>query len=233
MKSRISKFKLVDRGFKDTLVLIPGWATDYRIFSALDINYNYLFPLEFCPFGFNEGLVKSLKEKSITKISLFGWSLGAFLAQDFALIYPQVVDELILLSIRKKYAWESLKEIKGQIVKNKKAFLYKFYLQLFSDSDKDAAIWFKENLLKNYINEIKSDELTEGLEYLSQSHIQTDSLAGFKRLRIFHGEKDSVAPFSEACEIKDSLPLAEFINIAATGHIPFLSKDFKARFYNG
>lgn len=233
MKSRISKFKLVDRGFKDTLVLIPGWATDYRIFSTLDINYNYLLAVEFYPFGFNEGLVKSLKEKSITKISLFGWSLGAFLAQDFALIYPQVVNELILLSIRKKYAQKSLEEIKSQILKNKKAFLYKFYLRLFSDDDKDAAGWFKRALLKNYISEMKRDELTEGLDYLSQSHIQTDSLAGFKRLRIFHGGKDSVAPLSEACEIKDSLPLAEFINIAATGHIPFLSKEFKARFCNG
>ncbi len=233
MKSRISKFELVDRGFKDTLVLIPGWATDYSIFSTLDINYNYLLPVEFYPFGFNDGLVKSLKEKSITKISLFGWSLGAFLAQDFALIYPETVNELIFLSIRKRYERKSLEEIKSQIKKNKKAFLYKFYLQYFSDEDKDAAVWFKRTLLKNYISEMKSDELTEGLDYLSQACIQTDSLAGFKKLKIFHGEKDLIAPFSEACEIKDSLPLADFINIAATGHAPFLRKDFKARFYNG
>src|SRR3989338_4829180 len=204
MKSRISKFKLVDRGFKDTLVLIPGWASDYRIFSTLDINYNYLLTVEFYPFGFNEGLVKLLKEKSISKISLFGWSLGAFLAQDFALIYPEVVNELIFLSIRKRYESKSLEEIKSQILKNKKAFLYKFYLQLFSEDDKDAAVWFKRTLLKDYISEIKIDELVEGLDYLLQAHIQADSLAGFKKLRIFHGEKDSVAPFSEACEIKES-----------------------------
>ena len=126
MKSRQSKFNFVDRGYKDNLILIPGWATDYRIFGTLDLKYNYLLPTEVYPFSFNNELIKFLKESFLNRISLFGWSLGGFLAQDFALNNPEMVDELILLGIRSKYEHKFLDEIESQLLKNKKAFLYKF-----------------------------------------------------------------------------------------------------------
>ena len=46
MISRKSEFKLIDRGFKDTILLIPGWAADYRIFDSLDLEFNYLLPMK-------------------------------------------------------------------------------------------------------------------------------------------------------------------------------------------
>ena len=38
------KFKYIDRQKPETAVLVPGWATDYRIFDTLDLDYNYLMP---------------------------------------------------------------------------------------------------------------------------------------------------------------------------------------------
>lgn len=225
------EFRLIDRGFKDYLALMPGWATDFRIFNTLDLNYNYLLPLRFAPFNFNSSLANFLKKESISKVSLFGWSLGAFLAQGFAINNPDTVSELILVSMRPKFDSSTLKDTKEQVLKNKKAFLYKFYLNFFSDSDKDGLLWFKKNLLRDYCSRMEPKELIAGLDYLAQAQIKIGSLAKFKKLRIFHGEKDGISPFEEACEIKNDLPLADFISIPETGHAPFLNKNFKEMFY--
>ena len=231
MKSQILKFKLIDRGFKGFLVLIPGWATDYRIFSNLDLDYNYLSPLNFDPFNFNSNLTSFLKKESINKVSVFGWSLGGFLAQEFAINNPDMVDELVLVSVRRKYELNTLKDTRAQILKNKKAFLCKFYLNFFSDKDKEGLLWFKNNLLIDYCKKMDLTELIAGLDYLAQARIKTDSLARFKKLRIFHGEKDPIAPFYETREIKNNLPSAVLINIPGAGHAPFLNKNFREMFY--
>src|SRR3989338_10238336 len=137
MISAKSKFKAVNRGFKDTIVLVPGWATDYRIFYNLDLNYNYLLPVDFSPAGFADSLSEFLDTLSIGRVSLFGWSQGGFLASDFASHNAGKINELVLAGIRKRYDCKALEEIKLKLTKNKKAFLYKFYLDCFSAADKE------------------------------------------------------------------------------------------------
>jgi len=78
-------FKYLDRGSDKTIVLIPGWATDYRIFDSLNVKFNYLLPLDFSPDTFENVILNALEEKGIEKVSLFGWSLGAFLAAEFSI----------------------------------------------------------------------------------------------------------------------------------------------------
>lgn len=231
MISLASEFRLQDRGFEKITVLIPGWATDYRIFNALNLNYNYLLPTRISPFKFSDELSKLLDEKSIDKISLFGWSLGGFLAVDFALKNLDRVDELILLGIRKKFPEKELDEARHQLKKNKKAYLYKFYLECFSGDCKEGLAWFKKNLLKDYIRQMHLKNLIYGLDYLSQARINAEFLAPINKIRIFHGEKDNIAPLREAKEIKSYLPKAKFISLGGVGHIPFLAQNFIGKFY--
>ncbi|NQT28027.1 MAG: alpha/beta hydrolase, partial [Candidatus Omnitrophica bacterium] len=141
-------FKYLDRGSDKTIVLIPGWATDYRIFNLLNIKFNYLLPLDSSPFSFEANLLKALEEKRIKKVSLFGWSLGGFLAAEFSIMHPKLVKELILVSIRKKYKQEEITGIKELLKKSKKGYLYRFYGQCFSKQM--SLSWFKKNLLKTY-----------------------------------------------------------------------------------
>jgi pimeloyl-ACP methyl ester carboxylesterase len=122
------KIKFIDRGFKEHIVLIPGWATDWRIFAELDLNYNYLLPVEFDPFNFERELIEQLDKLSLDKISLFGWSMGGFLAAGFSANNPQRVHELIFLSIRQKHDPLLLKDIESKLKAGKNAYLYKFYL---------------------------------------------------------------------------------------------------------
>lgn len=233
MTSAPSKFNIIDRGFKKTIVLIPGWASDYRIFNALDLDYNYLLPFEFGIDNFGRDLRELLDKESIDKISLFGWSMGGFLASDFSAKNPEKVEELILVSVQKKYSPALLEDIKQKLKENKKAFLYKLYFNCFSEQDREGLNWFKEHLLMPYVNELKLEDLLRGLDYLSGTQIEPRSLGKIEKIRIFHGELDRIASPEEARQIKLELPQAEFINLPDSGHTPFLNKQFKEKFLNG
>lgn len=232
MISQVSEFKLLDRGFKDAIVLIPGWATDYRIFTGLELNYNYILPLKLNPFDFNIKLSGFLKKESINKVSLFGWSLGGFLALEFALKNDEKIEGIVLIGVRKEYNRAALEEIKEKITKNRKGYLIKFYHECFSANDKHASNWFKKNLLKDYLETIKTEDLISGLNYLSSAYISLKALASIKKIRVFHGFEDKIAPFKEAQEFKDYLPESGFIGILS-GHALFLNKDFKKIYENG
>ncbi|MBI5123791.1 MAG: alpha/beta hydrolase, partial [Candidatus Omnitrophica bacterium] len=164
----MSEFKFFDRGKSRAILLIPGWASDYRIFSRLDLPLNYLVPTRFSPFNFEEGLLQSLEKNGLKKISILGWSMGAFLATDLLSHNRDRIDELILVGARKKYEKHGIDKIKMVLEKNKDAFLYKFYNECFSRDEKKAINWFKKTLLRDYLNGFTLDSLLEGLEYLSK-----------------------------------------------------------------
>ena len=67
-----NQFKYVERRKRESMALIPGWATDYRIFDSLDLDFNYLVPVGFSPDSFEEDLIEALKEHNIKNLSLFG-----------------------------------------------------------------------------------------------------------------------------------------------------------------
>ncbi len=226
----MSEIKFVARGFADNLVLIPGWATDCRIFGRLDLNYNYILPFGFSPADFTEMLNKYLDNHGIVKVSLLGWSMGGFLAADFASSYPEKTDELILASIREKFDPDYLRQSADKIRKNKRAWLYKFYSGCFSQLDQTGKDYFKKELLSDYLEGIEGEELISGLSFLSQAKIYPEFLAGIKKIRFFHGESDAVAPIEEARKISSSLPQAEFISLPGLGHNVFLNKRFEAEF---
>ncbi len=227
------EFKLIDRGFKDTLALIPGWAADHRIFEPLELDYNYLLPVDFRASDLKESLVKFMDGAGIKNISLLGWSMGGFLAADLAAEKPELVNELILVSIRRKYEPKALEKIKELLKKNKRAYLYSFYLECFSCGDKKPFNWFKKSLLRDYVNSMELEGLLDGLDYLSQARIECGALKDLRKVRIFHGEEDAIAPFSQAREVKDGFAQARFVGIEGAGHIPFLNSDFREKFYNG
>ena len=225
------KAEFIDRGYKEILVLIPGWATDKHIFDSLDLNYNYISLIEFSPSNFTDGLSRYLEDSFIDKVSMLGWSMGAFLAADFTVKNMEKVNELYLLSIRNKYDPEFLKVIKDKLERNKDAWLYKFYMDCFSRQDPEGLKRFKRGLLKDYLKKHELSGLYEGLDYLSKAELDTGVLARVERLKIFHGVDDAIAPFKEAQEIGEKVPNARFVAMQGTGHALFLSPLFKEVFY--
>jgi len=232
MLSRQSEFEFCNRGFKEALVLIPGWATDWRIFDGLELDYNYLLPIKLDTADFNQALFSRMEQLKINKVSLLGFSLGGFLATEFASAYPEKIAKLILLGVRKCYDPQLLENIKREIRLAPRPWLYKLYLNCFSKADTSGREWFKRNLLKNYLGELNSDKLIRGLDYLAGHPLNLEILKRIEDLRIFHGGDDLIAPVKEVLEIKADLPQAKFTLLADRGHLFFLSGDFRERFYN-
>lgn len=225
-----SKFRIVKRGFEKTIVLVPGWATDYQIFDTLDLRYNYVLPIDINFIDFKDALLEFLKTSSIERVSFFGWSQGGFLAADFASRNIEMIDELILVGVRKRYDKSALKEIGRKLRENKRVFLHKFYLNCFSRDDNTGRSWFKKRLLEKYLAGISLEDLVRGLDYLSSSEIKAEDLSGVKTIRIFHGREDRIAPLEEALEINASLKHAQLTILNKSGHLLFLSPDFMEKF---
>ncbi len=224
ISAQSTTFKFLDRGEDLSIVLIPGWASDYRIFERLDLKFNYLIPLDFSPFTFEQGLLLAYREYSLDKVSLFGWSLGGFLACEFSAKYSSYVDELILVSIREKYNQEELDETRNYLRENKKGYLYKFYSQCFYDDE--CRDYFKTNFIKKYCKDMQLDSLIGGIDYLAKTKISTEGLEAIEKIKIVHGEFDGIAPLAEAKRLKARLPRAKFIVVKDSGHMPFLKKSF-------
>lgn len=231
MKSLKPGLKFIGRGFADNIILLPGWASDWRIFSGLNLDYNYLIPVRCDIDSFRQGLSDSLDQAGIGEISLLGFSMGGFLAAELAAQYPKRIKELILVSIREKFEPGAIKEAKAQIEKNKQAFLYKFYLNCFSESDKEGLCWFKKNLLPSYLDSFSPAGLIAGLSYLENAVISPGPLREVRKIRIFHGGEDKICPLAEAGAVASFLPQAEFKGLAGLGHIMFLNQGFRDEFY--
>lgn len=209
------------------MALLPGWASDHRVFSDLDLDYNYLIPERFFFAGFKEELLRELERLSIDKISLLGWSLGGFLAAEFASLNPERVSRLILLGIRRRFDPLALKDTEIKLRKNKKGYLYKFYLEWFFNKEKEGFSRFRKELLGDYIRNTKLKDLKSGLDYLSMAELDLSSLGKISKVTIFHGDKDKIAPINEARELSSQLPGVDFITLKNRGHFPFLDASFK------
>jgi len=216
----MTSFKFIDRGKQKTLVLIPGWAADYKIFADLNLDFNYLILPVFSPDNFAADLLAALKENKLCQVSLFGWSMGGFLAAAFARLHQDLVDQLFLVSVRKKYQGEKITEIKDLLQRSKRGYLAKFYQECCSSSAE--WLYFKENLLATYM-EFDLTYLMEGLDYLTERELKTTYL---QDITIIHGQKDKIAPLTEALLIKEELPAANFLVVENAGHFPFFHPKF-------
>jgi pimeloyl-ACP methyl ester carboxylesterase len=208
------------------MVLAPGWASDYKVFQGLDLDYNYIIPEEFSPWDIVERLGLFLKSSGIERVSLFGWSMGGFALAEFAAKYPGSVESLMLAGIRVKYDVPGLSEIKEQLKRSKAGYLYKFYAQSFQN--KDAFSSFKKGLMKEYIKDLDLDELLNTLEYLERAAIDPRSLGDIEKIKIIHGREDRIAPVDEAMRIKEGLPNAELVIIDGAGHMVFSESDLRS-----
>jgi len=150
--------------------------------------------------------------------------MGGFLASDFAAKHPKLISEIILVGMRKRYDKDPLEKIKEYIRTNKKGYLYKFYHECILPEDK----WVRA-LFKNYIKEMSSEELLDGLDYLSGAELCIEKPNGV-RVKFIHGENDKIAPIDGILSLKAEFPQADIVILKDAGHMPFLESDFKKCF---
>lgn len=218
-------FEFIHRGYERSLVLIPGWGFCSDIFSLLNLSYNYVLPKGPVYRDISIELYDFLLEKDIAKVSILGWSLGACIALDFQTGYPDMIETLYVISLRRTFDQEEIKIQLEALEADPVCALKQFYRRCFLGQGADYQ-WFSRTLEESSIRYWDNSKLRKGLMYLKEKTADLSEYAD-TQLRIFHGERDKIAPLDKVPEPPHGVAIEI---IPGTGHLPFLSSEFERRF---
>lgn len=154
---------------------------------------------------------------------LVGWSMGAYLAMDAALAWPEHIQALYLLSIRRQWPADEIEEIRNELALDAQVFLRSFYRKCFL-GDKKGYRLFQEFLEEHYLTAPYLAGLQDGLTYLAGYPLaqRINQLRAFNIPTIMiHGERDLIAPVEE----RPTIPGAREVILPMIGHPIFRSTD--------
>jgi pimeloyl-ACP methyl ester carboxylesterase len=207
-------------------VLLPGWATDGRIFGNRFPGVAAVVAGPLRTEGFPDRLAAFLDGVAPGPVTVVGWSLGGFLAAEFARRHPERVRRVLLVGIRRRYPAADLSAVRASLARDRRACLSEFYAQCFFPSQMAAYRAFRAGLQEEYLREMEQAALLSGLSYLATATLSPSTLPRCP-VAVVHGEKDVVAPAAEA----ESLAReggASFHLLRGAPHAAFLSERFQA-----
>lgn len=220
-----TRFELINRGYKDTIVLLPGWGTDHRIFGRLDMPFNYLVPLKIELDDIYYALSVAIAGKEAV---LMGWSFGALLTAHFLVKFPNAVRKAVLVGVKESYTTAEIGKMKNYLDRSPVAYMRGFYRKCLSFHDREDKEWFNSSLQGEYLRKIDNKYLKSHLNYMEFNPLPLNELQKYSRkISIIHGEKDLVIPLEEAHSLARKLRGASFKIIKNTGHACFMDKSFK------
>ncbi len=216
------KFKILDRGYREWMLMLPGWAFMPDIFSRLDLKYNYILPEAPLTGDITPHASLLPKRLNTEKINLLGWSLGATAAALFAIKRPDLTGSICLVSVMKHFSMENMKSVMEDIDKDRKKTLRNFHRLCFTGQKQDFS-WFCHDLQENAIRSWNKTALEAGLRFLVDNPFDT-SVFHHRNVVCFHGSRDIVAPLEQTpCSSSSTLNI-----IRGAGHLPFLTDAFPA-----
>jgi len=227
MKHGTAEFVLRGDG-APTVVLLPGWATDGRVFAGLfpDATTATTGPLR--PEGFPRRLAAFLDRSGArAPVTLVGWSLGGFLAAEFAREHPERVGRAILVGVRRAYPAADVEAVRVGVLRDRAACLSGFYAQCFFPTQTASFRRFRAGLQREYLRGMDEATLLSGLSYLAGARLSGDLLPRCPVVLV-HGERDVVAPAAEAEGLARESGRAAFLRIPGASHAAFLSEGFRA-----
>lgn len=189
------KYQWITRGEGKVLVILAGWATDYRIFSGLPTHRPVMIIEDYDPFLLSEELPALFENEGVILPDLLGFSMGGYVALDFCLQYPEDFSHLILVGMRPKYPKKELTYFLNHLGPTKvKKLLEGFYQVAF------VAPFYEIGtpLISQYLTHFSADQLRSGIEYLQEfGHLGSIDELPSDRVSFFHGREDAIAPFAE------------------------------------
>ena len=220
------EFTVVGAG-DPSMVLLPGWATDGRIFEGVLPGVTAVTTGPLRPDRFTTRLVAFLDRTARGPVTVVGWSLGGFLAAEFAREYPDRVRRVVLVGIRREYPEGDVKAVLRSLSADPGNCLSGFYAQCFFPSQMPAYRRFRGGLQAAYLRELDGGALRDGLSYLAGARLSGETLPACP-VAIVHGEKDVVAPLAEAEGVAREGGNATFHPLPGAAHAAFLAHGFRA-----
>jgi len=214
------------RGFDKTILFLPGWAFDYRIFKNLDLSFNYIFPHNsYLKNEFFKDFFLFIKKNKICTFLVVGWSMGGFFVADLLkkLENSVYIPAVYLLNIR-SYFNETEVDEKISLIKTDKINTLKEFYKLVFLGHRNEYYFFKNELENDYLKCFNSEELIKGLNYLRKRNIDLSFSVDIKTI-IVQGSLDKLVMPEMYPEISEGMNVS--CHILKTGHLSFLSKDFK------
>jgi pimeloyl-ACP methyl ester carboxylesterase len=220
------EFTVVGEG-DPSMVLLPGWATDGRIFDGVLPGIAAVTTGPLRPDRFTTRLASFLDRAARGPVTVVGWSLGGFLAAEFAREYPDRVRRVVLVGIRREYPGGDVAGVLRSLSADPASCLSGFYAQCFFPSQMPAYRRFRAGLQAAYLREMDGSALREGLSYLASARLSGETLPACP-VAIVHGEKDVVAPLAEAEGVAREGGNATFHPLPGAAHAAFLADGFRA-----
>ncbi|MEI6520970.1 MAG: alpha/beta hydrolase [bacterium] len=214
-----NKWVFHDRGFEKNLVYLPGWATDISFLQQDKLPFNLIYPESLITPNHLYSLAELLQEPTI----ILGWSLGGFLALEFARQCPGKVSSMIIASIRQQYPKESITPMHCTNLPEMRIIQRNFYKQAFFPTMLSEYRVFKQRE-KELVNSMNHDDLLTGLDYLENNAIGD---APQVPIIYLHGETDVIAPASEGIEWANEQGIKYTIIPAVPHVLPFCDQFYE------
>lgn len=197
---------------KDTFILLPGWTRSIRTYKKLisqaPKNVEIIFvsysdmSLQDIAIDFPKALLNVLNTNGLKKVSIIGHSLGGALALEFALTYPERINELYLSGPAGIYGKETLVNLASNHFRN----LIEKKLKVV------RAILNGDSLIKKFPSHRRLGKYAHYVDF-------TDRLSNLKLKTTFlWGEKDYIHPLWQGELMHKTTPNSKLIVVKGVGH---------------
>jgi len=205
---------------KPPVLFLPGWGFSGQVLDLSGRQYAWARPgAPLDPATARGEIVAYLDEHRIETVQLVGWSMGAFLAFDYACAFPEKVACLTLVGMRASWPSSEIAAIRRGLAAGPAAFMRDFYRKSLLGYKKES-LRFAAEQQEALLESLDVQVLGRGLDYLAQWRLP----AQFPPCRIscWHGRRDIIAPVAEVARI----PGVRTFIIEHGGHALFLDREF-------
>ena len=176
-----------------TLITVPGWATDSRLFEGVSFPFESVVHVHDCMgIESQDQIVAAVQTAAfLGPVSVLGFSMGGFAVVE---CLPQIQDQVtqvILVGIRQRYPQSEIDQVKSLISAGKARFLRSFYKSGFP-----SRVW--QPLFDSYLAQWDEAALCAGLDRLGSLEIKPEALLCPEKITVVHGLQDAIAPIAEA-----------------------------------
>ncbi len=196
-----------------SFLLFSGWGFDHHIFNNLTFK-DPTFTVAYCGKSTVDTYIQHHNPSKPKAI--IGFSMGAFLAIEYAQKMQFLDCPIILIGASCGYPPLTLSAFKKQLSKHQEQFLEQFYKSCFDGNQQ--LTWEKTTRIHDIYPPYHQDRLQEGLTHLGELTLKKDQLETFSKLAFIHGLNDKIASF---IEIKQFLEGSSYpLFTCPGGHFP-------------